>query len=72
MSSAMLAVGPATSCLALEWFVIHHTDCGMETFTDEVMRSLLRQSLDTASSKRTAGTMPGAARVPRKVTSLTC
>jgi hypothetical protein len=24
-----------------EWFVIHHTDCGMETFTDEVMRSLL-------------------------------
>ena len=32
-----------------EWFVIHHTDCGMETFTDEVMRSLLRQSLDTAA-----------------------
>ena len=31
-----------------EWFVIHHTDCGMETFTDEMMRSLLRQSLDTA------------------------
>ena len=24
-----------------EWFVIHHTNCGMETFTDEVMRSLL-------------------------------
>jgi carbonic anhydrase len=31
-----------------EWFVIHHTNCGMETFTDEVMRLLLRQSLDTA------------------------
>ncbi len=31
-----------------EWFVIHHSDCGMETFTDEVMRGLLRQSLDTA------------------------
>ncbi|MGO8841448.1 MAG: beta-class carbonic anhydrase [Methyloceanibacter sp.] len=31
-----------------EWFVIHHTDCGMETFTDEVMRSLLKLSLDTA------------------------
>jgi carbonic anhydrase len=31
-----------------EWFVIHHTDCGMETLTDEVMRALLRQSLDTA------------------------
>jgi carbonic anhydrase len=31
-----------------EWFVIHHTDCGMETFTDEVMRKLLAKSLDTA------------------------
>src|SRR5919206_2126513 len=31
-----------------EWFVIHHTDCGMETFTDEVMRKLLAHSLDTA------------------------
>jgi carbonic anhydrase len=26
-----------------EWFVIYHTNCVMETFTDEVMRSLLRQ-----------------------------
>lgn len=32
-----------------EWFVIHHTDCGMETFTDEVMRGLLAQSLKTAT-----------------------
>jgi carbonic anhydrase len=32
-----------------EWFVIHHTDCGMETFTDEVMRNLLRSSLKCAS-----------------------
>lgn len=32
-----------------EWFVIHHTDCGMMTFTDEVMRGLLANSLDTAS-----------------------
>jgi carbonic anhydrase len=31
-----------------EWFVIHHTNCGMETFTDEVMRRLLERSLDTA------------------------
>ena len=31
-----------------EWFVVHHTDCGMELFTDEIMRSLLKQSLDTA------------------------
>lgn len=32
-----------------EWFVIHHTDCGMETFTEEVMRDLLASSLDTAT-----------------------
>ena len=31
-----------------EWFVIHHTNCGMETFTDGVMRGLLEKSLDTA------------------------
>src|SRR5262245_35693050 len=36
-----------------EWFVIHHTDCGMETFTDEVMRGLLAASLDTASLDET-------------------
>jgi carbonic anhydrase len=32
-----------------EWFVIHHTDCGMQTFTDEVMRGLLSHSLGTAT-----------------------
>jgi carbonic anhydrase len=32
-----------------EWFVIHHTDCGMETFTDDIMRDLLASSLKTAS-----------------------
>ena len=32
-----------------EWFVIHHTDCGMETFTDTIMRDLLSTSLKTAS-----------------------
>jgi len=31
-----------------EWFVIHHTNCGMEFFTDEVMRALLASSLETA------------------------
>lgn len=31
-----------------EWFVIHHTQCGMATFTDEVMRGLLASSLRTA------------------------
>jgi carbonic anhydrase len=32
-----------------EWFVVHHTDCGMEFFTDEVMRGLLASSLQTAA-----------------------
>jgi len=32
-----------------EWFVIHHTDCGMEYFTDEIMRRLLASSLKTAT-----------------------
>ncbi len=32
-----------------EWFVIHHTDCGMETFTDDIMRELLGSSLKTSS-----------------------
>lgn len=31
-----------------EWFVIHHTDCGMEHITDEIMRGLLASSLKTA------------------------
>lgn len=31
-----------------EWFVIHHTDCGMMLFTDSVMRGLLGKSLETA------------------------
>jgi len=31
-----------------EWFVIHHTNCGMEFFTDQVMRDLLANSLETA------------------------
>lgn len=31
-----------------EWFVIHHTDCGMETFTNEIIRDLLSNSLEPA------------------------
>ena len=31
-----------------EWFVIHHTECGMEFFTDGVIRGLLAASLETA------------------------
>ncbi len=32
-----------------EWFVIHHTDCGMETFNNEIMGDLLASSIKTAS-----------------------
>jgi carbonic anhydrase len=32
-----------------EWFVIHHTDCGMQLFTDDVMAGLLEKSLETAT-----------------------
>lgn len=32
-----------------EWFVIHHTDCGMELFTNDIIAGLLSKSLKTAS-----------------------
>jgi carbonic anhydrase len=32
-----------------EWFVIHHTNCGMEFFDNEIMTNLLASSLKTAS-----------------------
>jgi len=31
-----------------KWFVIHHTDCGMQKFNNEVMGCLLKHSLETA------------------------
>ncbi len=47
----------------LEFFVIHHTNCGMEFFTNEVMRGLLASSLETAqltsSGFRDIGKGPG-------------
>ncbi|MGB7729722.1 MAG: carbonic anhydrase [Candidatus Acidiferrum sp.] len=46
-----------------EFFVIHHTDCGMEFFTSDVMRGLLNSSLETAeltsSGFRDIGKGPG-------------
>ena len=48
-----------------EWFVIHHTNCGMEFFTDEIIRDLLASSLETAElgadGFRDVGTGPGSA-----------
>ena len=31
-----------------EWFVIHHSDCGMQFFTNDDIRKLLAKSLETA------------------------
>jgi carbonic anhydrase len=46
-----------------EFFVIHHTNCGMEFFTNEVIRGLLDNSLETAdltpSGFRDIGKGPG-------------
>ncbi len=46
-----------------EWLVIHHTGCGMETFTDEIMAGLLASSLTTAThdgkSWQDSGRTPG-------------
>ena len=36
-----------------EFFVIHHTNCGMEFFTNDVMRDLLNSSLETAELSST-------------------
>lgn len=32
-----------------EWFVVHHSNCGMEFFTNDVIRGLLANSLETAA-----------------------
>ena len=46
-----------------EFFVIHHTNCGMEFFTNDVIRGLLTNSLETAelsaSGFRDVGKGPG-------------
>src|SRR5260221_9413026 len=46
-----------------EWFVIHHTGCGMMLFSNDDMRSLLASSLRTAtldqSGWRDSGQGPG-------------
>jgi carbonic anhydrase len=48
-----------------EWFVIHHSNCGMEFFNDDIMRGLLSKSLETAALGADGfydvGTGPGSA-----------
>ncbi|HYP29680.1 MAG TPA: carbonic anhydrase [Blastocatellia bacterium] len=57
-----------------EWFVIHHTECGMALFPDEVINELLASSLDTSvidePAGRGVGKGPGAP-AGRSVNSLT-
>jgi carbonic anhydrase len=31
-----------------EWFVVHHSDCGMQLFTGEIIGNLLEDNLETA------------------------
>jgi carbonic anhydrase len=46
-----------------EWFVIHHSNCGMELFSDEIIRGLLSSSLKTSAHDgkawRDSGEGPG-------------
>jgi len=43
-----------------EWFVIHHTNCGMEFFTNDVIRGLLANSLELGTDGfYDVGTGPG-------------
>ena len=42
-----------------EWFVIHHTDCGMETFNNEIMGNLISSSLKTAKVDESGWHDPG-------------
>ena len=42
-----------------EWFVIHHTDCGMELFDNETMAGLLESSLETATIDESGWHDPG-------------
>ena len=42
-----------------EWFVIHHTDCGMLLFTNDDMRKLLASSLKTAAFEQSGWHDPG-------------
>ncbi|MGO9418436.1 beta-class carbonic anhydrase [Roseiarcus sp.] len=41
-----------------EWFVIHHTNCGMELFSDEIIADLLDDDLSTASFDRKTWSNP--------------
>ena len=41
-------IGDFTHLGTREWFVIHHTNCGMELFTDDVIGDLLADNLETA------------------------
>jgi carbonic anhydrase len=44
-----------------EWFVVHHTDCGMEFFTGAQLAALLDTSLATANIVPAPGTPKGVA-----------
>jgi hypothetical protein len=53
-----------------EWFVIHHSNCGMELFKGQIISGLLARSLHTASSAqgewKDTGPARGRERCPRR------
>src|ERR1700723_3966898 len=41
-----------------EWFVVHHSNCGMELFTDDIIGDLLADNLETAKLDANAWSHP--------------
>jgi carbonic anhydrase len=41
-----------------EWFIVHHTNCGMELFTDDIIGDLLADNLETAKFDGNAWSNP--------------
>ena len=48
-----------------EWFVIHHTDCGMEFFSNDAHERPVRPSLETAALGPGGSTTPAPAGLER-------
>ena len=38
-----------------QWYIVHHTDCGMETVTNEIMANLLSDNLDKKDADNDEG-----------------
>src|SRR5258705_9750228 len=54
-----------------EWFVVHHSDCGMQLFTGEIIGNLLEDNLETAQFDGKTWSNPKHAAAPSPVTTST-